>query len=267
MASKHFIAILHSWARTDIDTHRCIELKSVTTGSGFRRTEHHADLLSELVDENSSSVGTRDSSGELTHGLWHQSGLKTDIAVTHVPLNLTLGRKSRYRVDNKDVDSRWTDQLFRNFKSLLTIVRLRYEQIVDIHPKLLSIETVKCMFGINYRRNTTRTLSLGYGMDGKSSLTARFRTENLNDTPTRIAAYTQSIVESDRTGRNNIYILHRFITKLHYSTLAIILLNGSHSCWQSLGLSLSRVNLCLTLLFWNFFLCHMLFYLYILVLQ
>ncbi len=65
-ATDHLVAFLDRAGTADIQTHRGVELQSVTTGGGFRAAEHHADLHTDLVDEDDQAVGVLDVTGDLT---------------------------------------------------------------------------------------------------------------------------------------------------------------------------------------------------------
>src|SRR5690606_11719580 len=76
LTAHHLFAILHRAGAADIQTYRGIELQSVTTGGGFRATEHHANLHADLVDEDHQAVVILDVTGDLAQGLRHQAGLQ-----------------------------------------------------------------------------------------------------------------------------------------------------------------------------------------------
>jgi len=69
---------------------------------GLGRTEHHADLLAQLVDENSSGVGRFQGSGHLPEGLAHQTRLKTDVRISHLALNFSAWSQRGHRVDDDE---------------------------------------------------------------------------------------------------------------------------------------------------------------------
>ena len=97
-------AILDECGGSDLDTHRRIELKRVTAGGGLRISEHHADLLTNLVDEDAAGAGARDCTGELTHGLRHKAGMETHILLSHLPFDLRFGSEGSHGVDHKHID-------------------------------------------------------------------------------------------------------------------------------------------------------------------
>lgn len=53
------------------------------------------------------------------------------------------------------------------FKSLFSVIRLRNEEVFNIYSKLLGIEPVECVFGINDSCNSATFLSFGNCMYGE----------------------------------------------------------------------------------------------------
>ena len=69
--TENLFTIFDRLTTTDIQTYGSIELQSVTTSRCFRVTEHNADLLTQLVDENTSRTCLAHSSRQLTESLRH----------------------------------------------------------------------------------------------------------------------------------------------------------------------------------------------------
>ena len=96
--------VLESFDTTDVEADRSVELQCLTTGGGFGRTEHHADLLAKLVDEDDGGARVVHGTGDLAQRLAHQSSLQTDVAVTHLAFDLGARNKSGHGVDHDDVE-------------------------------------------------------------------------------------------------------------------------------------------------------------------
>src|SRR5690606_19338858 len=75
---------------TDVDAAGGVELQSAAARGGFGATEHHADLLADLVDENDRGLGLRDGASQLAERLAHQAGLQADVRITNVPFKFLL---------------------------------------------------------------------------------------------------------------------------------------------------------------------------------
>ena len=177
------VAVLDGLRAADVDTHRGVELQCVATGSSLRIAKEDANLLTKLVDKDAAAVGLADGGRQLAHGLAHQACLQTHLRVSHVAVNLGLGRKGCHRVDDDNIDGTGTDKVVGNLKGLLAVVGLRHQQIVGVHTKLLGIETIEC-------RYAAFLLALGNGMDGQGGLTGRLGAIYLDDATTGETADT-----------------------------------------------------------------------------
>ena len=169
--SYYFTAVLDDRNFAHIDTDAGIELQGISTSGCLRISEHHANLLAQLVDEDARSVGLVDGARELAQCLAHQSGMQTDLVIAHIALNLCLRSECGYGVNHDDVHSARTDELVCDLQCLLTIVWLADEKIVDVHAQILSIEAVKRVLCIDESCHASRLLTFGDGMDGQRRLT------------------------------------------------------------------------------------------------
>src|SRR5215216_3511653 len=73
---------------TNIETHRRIELERLSTRGRLGITEHHADLLTQLIDEDHGRLRASDRAGELTQRLTHEARLQTNVRITHLTFDL-----------------------------------------------------------------------------------------------------------------------------------------------------------------------------------
>ena len=112
--AKNIFTILDGRSLADIQTYRSIEFQGITTGSRLRVAKHDTNLITQLVDEDTSGVCLADGRGELAESLAHQTSLKTYHVVTHVTLDFLLWSQRCYRVNHQNVDGRRTDQLVCN---------------------------------------------------------------------------------------------------------------------------------------------------------
>ena len=97
------------------------------------------------------------------------------------------------------------------------------------------------MFGVDKGGYSAFFLSLGDGMEGKSSLTRRFGAENLDYTPFWETSHTKGVVQTDGAGRNHVDFLHSLVAKLHDGAAAIVFLNVAESLLQSLRFSFAGI--------------------------
>src|SRR5207237_4003035 len=89
----HHVTFFDGGDAADIDADRRIELQRAPTGGSFGIAEHHADLLSDLVDEDQAGARLGNDSGQLAQGLRHQARLQTHVTVPHFALQLGLGHE------------------------------------------------------------------------------------------------------------------------------------------------------------------------------
>ena len=69
MAAHDLAPLLEGLALPYIQSHGRIELQRAAAGGSLRITEHHAHLLTELVNKDHHAVGTADHCGQLTQRL------------------------------------------------------------------------------------------------------------------------------------------------------------------------------------------------------
>ena len=126
-----------------------VELERVAAGGGLRVAEHHADLHADLVDEDHQRVGTLDVAGELAQRLGHQARLQARVLVAHLAFDLGLRRQRRHRVDHHHVHRGGAHQHVGDFQRLLAGVRLRDQQVVDLHAELVGVMRIERVFGVD----------------------------------------------------------------------------------------------------------------------
>ena len=205
--ANHLIALLDGADAADIQAHRGIELERIAAGRRFRVAEHDADLHANLVDEDNQRIGAINVRRQLAQGLTHQTGVQARQRIPHIPLNFRFGHQRRHRVDDHDVDTARTHQHIGDFERLLSGIRLRDEQIVELDAQLLRIHRIERMLGVDESRRPAEFLHLGDDLKRQRCLAGRFRTVNLDDPPARQAADTQRNVKTERAGRNHLQIL------------------------------------------------------------
>ena len=103
LVPKNLIAFLYRADTPDIETNRRVELQSVTAGRGLGISEHHANLHSDLVNEDHHRVRTLDVGGQFAKRLRHEPGLQANMGIAHFAFDLSFWRQCGDRVDNDDV--------------------------------------------------------------------------------------------------------------------------------------------------------------------
>ena len=118
------------------------------------------------------------------------------MAVSHVALNLLSGHKSRHGVDDNDIHSSGADHRLRDLQRLVTAVRLRDVQLVNIHADISCIDRVQRMFRIDKSCNTSPLLHLGDHVQGHRRLTAGLRSVDLHHAASWHAAQPQRQIQA-----------------------------------------------------------------------
>src|SRR5215207_7616246 len=79
-------AVLERLDPADVEPLRRVELQRPPARLGLRRSEHHPDLLADLVDEQAEGLRAVQVAGELAHRLAHHPRLHADRLVAHLAL-------------------------------------------------------------------------------------------------------------------------------------------------------------------------------------
>ena len=109
-------------------------------------------------------------------------------------------------------------------------IGLGHEEVVDVHSEFFGVETVKGVFGIDYRGYASCFLCFSYGVDGKGCLTGRFGAVNLDDTSAGISSYAKSHIQADGTCGNNLYLFDTLVAHFHdraFTKALFYLVHGS----------------------------------------
>jgi hypothetical protein len=197
-------ALLYGVDLADVQPNRGVELECIAAGRRLRVAVHDADLHAELVDEDDGGLRATDRARELAQSLAHQPCLQADVSIAHLALDLGAWDQCSDRVDHDDVHRARAHQRFGDLQRLLTGVRLRDQEVVEIDTEALSIDRIEGVFGVDVRGDTTHPLGLGDHVEGERRLSARLGTEDLGNSTARNPTDPECEVEGDRTGRNDI---------------------------------------------------------------
>ena len=224
LVADDFFAGLDGADAADVEAHRGVELERVAAGGGLRVAEHHADLHADLVDEDDHGVGTGDVAGELAQRLRHEAGMQTHLRLAHLAFDFGLGRERRDRVDDDEVDRVGAHQHVGDFERLLTGVRLRDQQFVDVDAELLGVRRIERMLGVDEGGGAAQLLDFRDHLQRERGLAGGFRTVDLDDAAARQAADAKRDVEAQRAGGHRFHVVGRGgIAQAHDRTLAELL--------------------------------------------
>ena len=198
------LAVLQLADPSHVDAARRIELERPAAGGRFGATEHHADLLADLVDEDHGRFALGDGACELSHGLAHEPGLKADKRIADFTVEFLLRHKRRHGVDDDDVDRVRLDQQFGDLHRLFAARRLADQQAFQRDAKLLGPAGVEGMLSVDEGRNAARPLGCGDGMEGERGFAARLRPEHLDDATAGKALAAEGEVDREAAARDTL---------------------------------------------------------------
>src|SRR3989338_470176 len=230
LVADHFVAFLDRADAADIEAHRRVKLERVAAGGGFGVAEHHADFHADLVDENHHRVGTVDVAGQLAQRLRHQARMQAHLRIAHLAFDFRLGGQRGNRVDHHHVHRGGTHQHVGDFQRLFAVVRLRNQQVFDLHAELLRVLRIERVFRVDERRRTTQLLHFGDNLQRQRGLAGGFRAVDFNHTTARQAAHAERDVQAQRAGGYDLNIArHVMFAEAHDRTLAKLLLDLAQS--------------------------------------
>ena len=119
------LPVLDPGDATHVEAGRRIERQRPSPGRRLGIAEHHADLHSQLVDEDQAGARLVDRSGQLAQRLRHEPGVKAHVGIPHLTLQLGLRHQCGNRVDHDDVKGAAAHQRIDDLQCLLAAVGLR----------------------------------------------------------------------------------------------------------------------------------------------
>src|SRR5579859_2010415 len=197
------VAVFDGGDAPNIDAHRGIKLKRTATGGGLGIAEHDADFLADLVDEDQAGARFGDDAGQLAQRLRHEARLKAHVAVAHLAFEFGLGDQRRDRIDHQHVDGVRAHQRFGNLQRLFAVIRLGYEEVIDVHAEFFGVDRVQRVFGVDEGGHAAGLLRLGDHLKRDGGLAARLRPKNLYHAAAREAAHAERCVERNGAGGND----------------------------------------------------------------
>ena len=162
--------------------------------------------------------------------------------VAHFAFNFRLGHQGGHAVHHHHIQRIAADELVGNGQGLLAIVGLADQQVVRVHPKLLGVNGVQGVLGVNEGAQTAHFLGLGHEMQSHGGLAAALRAKNFHNAAPGNAANAQRAIQHEAAGRNDAHIqLGALVAQAHHRTLAELLVNLTDGVLQGF---LSIILLC-----------------------
>src|SRR5690606_36198842 len=172
---------LHITLTPHLKTHAGIELQSPTPRRRLRIPVQHPDLLPDLIDEDRRRTTLRQHPSQLPKRLRHQPRLQPNVRIPHLTLDLSPRHQRSHRIHHHHINRARPHQQLHDLKRLLTRIRLRHQQVLNVHTQRSRIHRIQRMLSINERSHTPNTLRLSHDMQSQRRLTPRLRPIHLND--------------------------------------------------------------------------------------
>ena len=211
----------------DVQAHAGVKFQRLAAGRGLGVAEHHADLFAELVGENARRLGLAQNRGELAQRLRHEPRLHAHRGHAHFAFQFRLRHQRGDGVNDDDVERVRARERFANRQRFLAGVRLRHQQIVQVHAEFLGVAGVQRVFRVNERREAAGLLRVGDDVEHQRRFAGRFRPEDFHDPSARDAADAQRQVNRQPAGRDDFdFHLRPRVAQAHDRAVAVGLGDG-----------------------------------------
>ena len=147
------------------------------------------------------------------------------MGVAHLPLDLGPRCQCRHRVDDQDVERTGADQHVGDLERLLTGVRLRDEEVVDVDPDGPGVDRVHGVLGVDVGADAAVALRLGHCVHGQRRLPRGLGAVDLHDAAPGQTADAQRQVQGERTGGDGLDVHLEVVAHAHDRALAELLLD------------------------------------------
>jgi len=176
---------------------------------------------------------------ELAKRLAHEARLQAHLRLSHLALDLGLGRKGRHRVDDDAVHGSGAHEHVRDLEGLLAVVRLREEQLRGIDAQALRVLGIQRVLRIDEGGRAAHLLDVGDDLERERGLARGLRAVDLDHAAARQPAHAEGHVEAERAGGDHLDALVHFgVAHLHDGALAELLLDLRQRRLEGLGLVL-----------------------------
>ena len=141
----------------------------------------------------------------------------------HLAVYFLLRNERRDRVDNNKVDRTGANKRLGYLERLLSAVRLRNKQILNLYAEILGINRVERMLCVDKCGSAALFLNLCGDMQCERRFTGRLGTVYLDDSALRQTADSERKVESQRAGRDRRHVDGGILAELDYRACAELL--------------------------------------------
>ena len=223
--SPDLIAVLDRADPPDVQPHRRVELQRPPAGRRLRATEHDADLLTDLVDEDQASPRLADVARQLAQRLAHEAGVESDVDVSHLPLELGPGDQRGDAVDDDDVESVGAHEHVGDLQGLLAGVRLRDEERVEVDAEPAGVGRVEGVLRVDEGRDAASLLGVGDDLQGQRRLARCLGAVDLDDPSPGHTADPQRHVEGEAPRGDDADVHPVLFSEIHDGPLTALLVD------------------------------------------
>jgi len=110
----------------------------------------------------------------------HEPGLQADMLITDIAVYLCPGNKSGNRINNNNINRVAAYKNLCNFKGLLSVIRLRNKQVINIDTEAAGVGNIQGMLSIDKGGGSAALLCFGNYVQGQGGFAGRLRTVNLS---------------------------------------------------------------------------------------
>ena len=136
------------------------------------------------------------------------------------PSNSARGTKRGHGIHHQHVDGTGAHQGVGDLKRLLAGIGLGDQQLLDVDPKLVGIDRVERMLGIDEGAGAAALLGFRHHMERQGGLARAFRPVNLDHPAAGQAADPERDIEAQGARRDRFGLHHRAFAQLHDRALA-----------------------------------------------
>ncbi len=179
--------------------------------------------------------------------LAHQPRLQAHLRLAHLALDLGLGRERRHRVHHDHVHRAGAHQHVGDLERLLAGVRLRDQQLVDVHAELLGVGGIERVLRVDEGGGAAHLLHFRDHLQGQRGLARGLGPVDLDHPAARQAAHAEGQVQAQRPGGDHLDVLDGLGVHPHDGALAVLLFDLRQRRRQCLRLVLVHL---LYLFFW-----------------
>src|SRR4029078_573195 len=122
---------------------------------------------------------------------------ETQVDVAALALDVGLWHKRADGIDNQNIDGAAPYQGLGDFQSLLSVIRLRNQQVIRLDSEFFSMTQVEGVFRVDIGPHSSLFLGFGDNMQREGGFAGGLRTINLDYSSARDAADSQRNIQTD----------------------------------------------------------------------